>query len=685
MAIASLPPAARRGGENGPPLRENEREPLFADAVGQPFAGAGETVFLDDAPEHDEDSLGRADLAFMLAARLNRIWDEMNESAAADTAGSDEAADDDTGQGRGYDAGFVVHIDAPWGGGKTSFANYLMRILNPYCLPPPLPDVLQAIPLGDPNYWPVRFRRPWHIVTFNAWQHQHVDPPWWCFYQAIRRQCFHATRTEAWDFSDNRLSPPTAGWPGIWELRQARWLGHWARELLWRLFHPKIRTLLAIAVPTLVIAALAIRFGLFSFDATNQKWIWSFDSWPPLVLGGASLVLGGASAIWAFVSVITESLFPGTPAAAKNYSLGSGDPLERFRTHFANTMSRLKRPVLVVVDDIDRREPKLVVELIRGMQTILRSPRVVFLLLGDRDWIEHAFAETHKAMKGIDVGPEHSFGGRFVEKAIQLSIVLPDIPPEERSDYVRMLLGVDKPPANPVEQLAEEHRQEIEETLETLEATQNPALRDMQAAEIRKRIFEFETASDEVKEAVAKSVDRKAALRSAADEKVQAATQHRLEPISGVLPPNPRQIKRIINAIALFQEIARTRLEIQPETQRWRQLALWIVLMTEWPQSWTTLAKWPDLVTRVHNPTMTGEIDGLDEATAKDWADKIRDKPDVTKLLNYPAADGVPDGWQDCKIDAEAVRDLTVILPPTSGDTLPKPEPSEKNSAEAKG
>ena len=103
-------------------------------------------------------------------------------------------------------------------------------------------------------------------------------------------------------------------------------------------------------------------------------------------------------------------------------------------------MQRHQRPVLAIVDDQDRCDPIYVTELIRGMQTILVSQRVVFLLLGDCDWIEQSFSETYKAMKGIYVGPEHEFGARFVEKAIQFSFVLPDVSKPQRSAYVRSLL-----------------------------------------------------------------------------------------------------------------------------------------------------------------------------------------------------------------------------------------------------
>ena len=90
----------------------------------------------------------------------------------------------------------MVHIDAPWGGGKTSFANYLKKILNPYRDATPLPVWFGNLPFNDKEQWPEDYRRPWHIVEFNAWKHQELSPPWWAFYQAIRKQGMRAVSKE---------------------------------------------------------------------------------------------------------------------------------------------------------------------------------------------------------------------------------------------------------------------------------------------------------------------------------------------------------------------------------------------------------------------------------------------------------------------------------------------------------
>lgn len=693
-------------------LVSHDRKRLFDEET--PIVGTPQITFVADAPKTDEDLLRRADLAFVLAARLNRVWDEINrEKEGTEKQGTDAESQDHAGikawvhywkdqlhnwrsrfqrrRDPALEGGFVVHIDAPWGGGKTTFANYLARILDPYRTAGPVPKWLTNLPLGDDRFWPKRFRRPWYVVNFNAWQNQHVDPPWWCFYQAIRKQCFHAVRTGT--FAAEPQRPDKTGQLGETDkaqipppplssdqlrgsfVRHCRWLALWRSELWWRVFNPKFRILIVTFILTWVAAIVLYRIGLFKPNALKGALGGSLSDLPAVLATGIVILLGGATAIWSIFATLTESLLPGTPSAAKNYSLGSGDPLERFRIRFDQMIRRLKEPVIVVVDDIDRCEPKFVVELLRGIQTILRSPRVIFVLLGDRDWIELAFANVHAAMEGIHVGPEHTFGGRFVEKAIQLSLVLPDILPDAKTDYVRTLLGVGSGVSEKgTEALPEGQRKAIEEEVRALLGTDDPLIRDDNTNRLRTSIHDNAALPEETRKSVVKQIDRTLALRSAADEKVQEATQHRLVPIASVLPANPRQVKRIINGIAFFQEIARIEQEVQPGSSEWRKLALWVVLMTEWPQTWVTLSTYPGLADHLHDPS--GETTaGLPEEESRTvWVKAIKDNQPVMNLINFKAIDG----WPATRIDSSTIERFRSFMPAVGGNLLPKPERDQR-------
>jgi tetratricopeptide (TPR) repeat protein len=424
------------------------------------------TDFVLDDAEAEHDSLGRAVLAIGLARRLHKIWRNTNRAAAP----ADDAR-----------AAFVVHLDAPWGGGKTTFANFLARVLDP------LPDGpgsgasflaerypgadLGGIFLDDPPAdaaavaalaaVPAAERRPWAVVNFNAWQAEHCAPPWWVFYQAIRKGCATAVLGEgsgAWRPRlplDDKAGPRArfghalslgAARAGARLGGLARWAWLWAVEYGWRLFNPKIRALLGTAAASLVLLWILVHYHVWGLIQTERGLGIGYILTNPvgLALTGLSSVTG----LWALAALFTESIVPGTDTLAERLSLGGGDPFARFRRHFAHTMARVGRPVMVVVDDLDRCRPDFVVDLVRGIQTLLRSPRVTFLILGDRDWIERAFEAHHAAMKTVDVGPEQTFGARFVEKAIQLSFILPALGGSGRVGYVRrVLLGGRAAPA----------------------------------------------------------------------------------------------------------------------------------------------------------------------------------------------------------------------------------------------
>jgi hypothetical protein len=655
----------------------------------EPKTSHAEIGFVADAAEIDDDFLGRRDLAFVLAVRLNRIWNEENRPDRPGTGFMGRLrfiirrirnyfayrVAPRTGDG----SSFVVHIDAPWGGGKTTFANYLTCILNPYRRSGGLPDWLADLPLHDPVLWPAEFRRGWHVVTFNAWQHQHVDPPWWCFYQAIRAQCFRSMRTTR--FAAKKPSkrkpetvhnPPRPSKPNRFNsflIRHLKWIRLWDLEISWRIFSPATAMLILTFMLTLIAAIVLSQLGLFKPEAYNKALTEGLKAESVHTLLSTTLVIlfGGATAIWSVFSAFTKTLLPGTADAARNYSMGSGDPLERLRHHFDRLVRSLKRPVVVVVDDIDRCKPDFVVALLQGVQTILRSPRVIFVLLGDRDWIEKAYASVHKTMAAIEVGHEHTFGGRFVEKSIQLSLVLPEITPDVKEEYVRSTLGAPRELRH--EPPSERAHQELEAGLDKILRDSNPIARDANAAELRQEIEADQQLNSQTRKAYVKKIDRQMALRSASDGMVQKATEHRLMPIAEVLPANPRQIKRIINGIALCQEIGRIVHGIQPDSKDWCNLALWVVIMTEWPRTWATISRYPGLVERCRSPECQTSGALPEPEVEKEWVKSIRADKALMDIIDFQH-DDEDSVWTDAGLDADAVAILRTIMPAAGGKLL---------------
>ena len=238
------------------------------------------------------------------------------------------------------------------------------------------------------------------------------------------------------------------------------------------------------------------------------------------------------------------------------------------------------------------------------MQTLLRSPRVVFVILGDRDWIERAFENHHKAMSKVSVGPEQTFGARFVEKAIQMSFILPEMPPDRQEDYVkRLLLGprVRRQGAAP-EPIKPDTKAKLREVIQKEAA----ALKEkpLQSGQVRQKVkVAYDNLSPDLKladsgkaeEQVTRFTNEELAIRAAADENVEQEVSHRLDDLAAYLPPNPRQIKRIINAVTMYHAVALQHEGLEGSDPRWFRLALWIIVMTEWPETWRLLACFPEV------------------------------------------------------------------------------------------
>lgn len=542
---------------------------------------------VDDRAETDVDLLARAPLAYGLSYHLNRMMDQ--QAARGKGNPSDEA-----------DASFTLHINAPWGGGKTTFSNLVAGILSASPQSPGLktgkglrrwwgrwtgtampsdpekPSFLQTLDLDNTANWPRRYlERDWLIVKFNAWRHEHVLPPWWNLYQVFRRECVQSLSTGG----------------------QIR---HWIGERWWRIFSPEFRrALFAVAFIVSVVSLLCWFFPQFyswiTTTAKNDNKELAGNIAPTLailtLLGGSgiALVRSAQSGVRSLINSSTESV----NAAA----LGEDDPLNRFRKRFRQLAEKFDRPVLVVIDDLDRCKPKYVVELIRGLLTIFQARGVVFALLGDRKWIDSSFAIEHKSMQDLSGEEPADFGKRFAEKAIQLSLLLPHIGNDARLNYVSaILLGAHDGNA-PLKDSArnEEIENYVNDMKEQFRATKN---RDDRAAayEQAKKQAEktFEADKSNLQTAI-QYLNRESALTSIRSDRIEQEIQHALLDAIDLLPNNPRRIKRLINMIALYQMSAQVMFGTVEGSNEWHELVLWIILMSEHRDSWKALVNNPEL------------------------------------------------------------------------------------------
>jgi hypothetical protein len=250
-------------------------------------------------------------------------------------------------------------------------------------------------------------------------------------------------------------------------------------------------------------------------------------------------------------------------------------------------------PVLIVLDDLDRCDQQTVTDLLEGIQTLFRSQPVVFLAVADRHWITASFAERFKLF--ADGGDQaRPVGDLFLDKMFQVSVTIPALPVAVKREYLGRLLGADvdanaEPATLPAEATTHEA---IRTAIEQAPEEQRPALR-------------------------AQAVAR---LSTVAADRI---VEHRLLRWVDHIEPNPRGMKRLVNAIGMAQ--ARSLLE--GRSVDFDVIVLWTILELRWPG----VASW------IETNFISSLANEIDDKSLGFWVHMHQNKPDfVTRALSDP-------------------------------------------------
>ena len=120
------------------------------------------------------------------------------------------------------------------------------------------------------------------------------------------------------------------------------------------------------------------------------------------------------------------SLASGTMDFAKKF-FSDSDSIEKVFKELSDTLGNQTKRFLVIIDDIDRLTPHEALAIFRLIKTVGQLPRVMYLLVYDRELAEKAVTETYP-----------SEGPHFLEKIIQASF---DLPLPTRDDLNRAMLS----------------------------------------------------------------------------------------------------------------------------------------------------------------------------------------------------------------------------------------------------
>jgi hypothetical protein len=286
-------------------------------------------------------------------------------------------------------------------------------------------------------------------------------------------------------------------------------------------------------------------------------------------------LVGLVAALLGAARSLGRSLAVGSAQGAETFIRTSRDPMQKLRRRYNRLISTIGRPVAVFIDDLDRCQSTYVVEVLQGVQTLLIDAPVTYVVAADRRWLYDSYAKVYADFRSVARTPGRPLGHLFLEKTFQLSAALPKIGPDIRDKYWRWLL-------HPHGHDAEGVEAEVDERAQRLAASAK--LDEVVAAATGA------TAVDDrpLREALASRVS---------DPDVRHEIESRLQPFSWLLDPNPRAMKRLINAyrIELKRLLAEGRragsAAVTPE-----QLALWTIVSLRWPLLADELALRPGLL-----------------------------------------------------------------------------------------
>jgi hypothetical protein len=443
----------------------------------------------------------------------------------------------DTGSG----GAFMLHLHGPWGSGKSSILNFLR-------------DELQG-----------QQRRPderWVVVEFNAWRHQRIRPPWWALIRDVYAQ------------SARQLSPLQALWLRV------RW---WA----WRVradWLPVAGAAVIITLAVLVITGVIDPFPEPAQTAPGtQAQRQADEAWKGVEF--ALKLLTAALAAWGALFAVSRSLAFGSARAAQTYTELKSDPLGPIVRLFQRLTDRVGRPVAVFIDDLDRCDGKYVVELLEGIQTLFRTAPVTYVVAADRKWICASFQQGYKDF-GEDIGEAgRPLGYLFLDKLFQVSASVPRPAPGVQRAYWGALLRA----AGTADAVAlEDQRRQAEEK----------AARQIGDRHTTEALQAFVAAApNKVEEEGRRAV---AAQRITTAQAQHETQKHLLEGFADLLEPNPRSMKRLVNAYGLHQATHFLEHRSVPP----HALARWTIMELRWPLLADHMASHPESVTAIRKGTV---------------------------------------------------------------------------------
>jgi hypothetical protein len=484
-------------------------EPFF-DLANKKFKNLSSET--DAIPIHQDiagvkDDLDRRPVAHNIARYLRKLW-QSNDGFS-----------------------FMLHLDGPWGSGKTTFLNLIT-------------EGLQDSKKKD----------NWVVVNFNAWQHQHISPPWWPLLDGVYIQA----KKQLEDKEKFKTSTRKVGRNEKWRrLKMSGTLPLFFTALIFLIASAALIVTYSLAKNQPVVAEpvpVKVDGQTITVKVETPKSTSDITDYIKGIGTFLAALSGIATTIWLFSKSI---VFLTSARSAQSFVSLATDPMNKVKRHFNALLKDIDHPVAIYIDDVDRCNPKYLVDLLEGIQTLFRDTRVLYVIAGDKKWISTCFEKTYGDFKESIVTPGNTLGDLFIQKAFQMSARVPYINLDQHSKFWQRLLKIKGDPeaqrsdsgVHPFDSLNTE-----DEILSAYESMKN---------------------SPTVKTGAL----REAVLRRLSERDVQETTEHELQHFWQYVGPNPRAMKRLIN----YYNINRDTILAEGRVVNREILIRWLIIVIDWP------------------------------------------------------------------------------------------------------